>query len=148
MFCKITFVLLPYYHTHPDAHASTTLWLTSFGTLSCLLLKISEPLTINKNKLQKLFIQCKDRHHIVKVACALERSVEHALPIILSHIPVTQVEQPGGTDREPSGAGAIHQSRFVPVLLRRRARVYEVNSSDEAEDDPCFFLILIQKTKT
>lgn len=51
--------------------------------------QIREPLTANKNKQAKLFIQCKHRRRIVKVACALERSMEHALPITLSQTPVT-----------------------------------------------------------
>lgn len=56
-------------------------------------LQMREPLTANKNKRAKVFIQRKERRRIVKVACAPERSVEHALPITLSRSPVTQIEQ-------------------------------------------------------
>lgn len=125
---KSWFAKSPLYYFHTTIHTlrstfqhlwATTLWLTSFGTLSCLLLKICEPLTTNKNKLQKLFIQCRDRHHIVKVACALERSVEHALPITLSHIPVTQVEQLGGqTGNRPKPGRSTGPGSYLFVLWR------------------------------
>lgn len=113
MFCEITSGAEPNSLTHTrrlltPSGDTDTLTHIFFATFVMSSFQIREPLTANKNKTAKLFIQCKDRRRIVKVACALERSVEHALPITLSQIPVTQIEQLAQrTGTGPSG-GEMH----------------------------------------
>lgn len=95
-FCDIVTSRPTAWRTHATSRhprVTPTLWLTSLSaTFVMSPFRIREPLTANKNKRASVFIQCKDRHCIVKVACALERGVEHALPITLSQSPVTQIE--------------------------------------------------------
>lgn len=101
--------------------------------------KIREPLTANKNKQAKLFIQRRHRHRIVKVACALERSVEHALPITLSQTPVTEIEQLAErTDRDhPEGRCASCSCLYLPC---KKAGGFKETSrdGDEGNYSSCF----------